>query len=917
MKVPASSVVVLVSTTAYNSAGQIFSVFTPMGIENRIEYDNQGRATKVVENYTDGIPDGAANRTTQYTYNADGALELLKVQNSTTGAQVTRWEYGSNLAQSGVASSMLLRAKIFADSDEAVNPSSVAVPSDRIEYTYNRLGQITSSTDQNGTIHDYEYDARGRLVVDRVPALGSGLDGTVRRISTTYDNLGHIASVTSYDVPDDGTVVNQVVKTYDPFGQLAEDAQAHTGAVEEGTPTVTYEYELSGVETIPPTPVRVTARPTNIIYPDGRKIELGYGEIGSIDDLLSRVATVTDVTTSSPWEVATYSYMGADTSVISAYAEPEVELTYIKQGSEPDGPAGDPYAGLDRFGRIIDHRWIKSGADIERIQYGYNLGGLRQWRLDTLAHSEDKDQDNYYNYDGLGQVIARDQGQLANDRTGVDGVPSREEDWVYDPSGNWDNYRRKVDGTTAVNQNRTHTKVNEIQTFDGSGIPVVFDRAGNMTRMPKALAGTSYYEAIWDAWNRLVRVKTPGGSGGYGSYSGMSLDVKYAYDGQTRRTTTEVVTGQDPGTTHYYYNAAWKCIEQRLNDTDVAYKQFVFGARGRNDLVFRDQFEGALVDRLYALCDNMGSKVALTGSDGLVIERYAFTAFGDLEEIMAADYTPRSASLIGWETFFHGEVRDSETGWYNYGYRYYLPQLGRWPSRDPIGEEGGIYLYGFVGNNGINGKDQLGLFGPFGLIVGAGADYAIQVSLNYACGKSGSEAWSDVDLSSIIISGVVGGLGAPGVAGTGWKVFKKSKEAYKIAKKIQKSNQVGKCASSVRAAKILRRYEDKLKKLSTIGDEVQYAVGVAAGVVAVKKTLNAITNKIERGISEALGEEDCCGTYVVTIRMDSTIYTEPVFPASIYPPRNPFEYDAYDFEVIHEFPTEITPPINFPPPPFR
>ena len=37
-----------------------------------------------------------------------------------------------------------------------------------------------------------------------------------------------------------------------------------------------------------------------------------------------------------------------------------------------------------------------------------------------------------------------------------------------------------------------------------------------------------------------------------------------------------------------------------------------------------------------------------------------------------------------------------------YGYRYYDPVTGRWPSRDPIEERGGINLYGFVGNDGVN-----------------------------------------------------------------------------------------------------------------------------------------------------------------------------------------------------------------------
>ncbi len=43
-----------------------------------------------------------------------------------------------------------------------------------------------------------------------------------------------------------------------------------------------------------------------------------------------------------------------------------------------------------------------------------------------------------------------------------------------------------------------------------------------------------------------------------------------------------------------------------------------------------------------------------------------------------------------------------------YGYRYYDPVTGRWPSRDPIEEVGGINLYGFVENNGVNDLDYLG-----------------------------------------------------------------------------------------------------------------------------------------------------------------------------------------------------------------
>jgi RHS repeat-associated protein len=43
------------------------------------------------------------------------------------------------------------------------------------------------------------------------------------------------------------------------------------------------------------------------------------------------------------------------------------------------------------------------------------------------------------------------------------------------------------------------------------------------------------------------------------------------------------------------------------------------------------------------------------------------------------------------------------------GYRYYSTELGRFVNRDPVGEDGGLLLYGFVGNNSICVFDALGL----------------------------------------------------------------------------------------------------------------------------------------------------------------------------------------------------------------
>ena len=56
------------------------------------------------------------------------------------------------------------------------------------------------------------------MLHDRVTALGTGLDGAVRRISTTYDALDRPEKVTSYDnaTVGSGNVVNEVQYEYDP-----------------------------------------------------------------------------------------------------------------------------------------------------------------------------------------------------------------------------------------------------------------------------------------------------------------------------------------------------------------------------------------------------------------------------------------------------------------------------------------------------------------------------------------------------------------------------------------------------------------------------------------------------------------------------------------------------------------------------
>ena len=84
-----------------------------------------------------------------------------------------------------------------------------------------------------------------------------------------------------------------------------------------------------------------------------------------------------------------------------------------------------------------------------------------------------------------------------------------------------------------------------------------------------------------------------------------------------------------------------------------------------------------------------------------VVAHFEYDAFGNT----VAD-TFNNAAAFPYR--FSTKPMDPTTGWYYYGYRWLDPLTGRWPSRDTIGEGGGVNLYGFVGNDGENGSDYLG-----------------------------------------------------------------------------------------------------------------------------------------------------------------------------------------------------------------
>ncbi|NBR87751.1 MAG: hypothetical protein EBS84_19395 [Proteobacteria bacterium] len=287
--IPARSDTVLVNSTAYDDRGEAWQTVDPQGTVNQKEFDDAGRMTQQVENYVSGGTAADQNRTTEYGYNTDGKLVTLTVKNNVTGDQVTTWIYGTTLSDSDIASNELLRAKEYPDGS-----------SDRVEYSYNRLGQTRRTNDQRGCVRVLEYDKLGRLLNDRVTTPGSGVDTAVLRVSRAYEVRGMVTSVTSYDnaTVGSGSVVNEVKSEYNDFSQLVNEYQSHAGAVDTSTtPRMQYAYADGSTNTI---------RRTSQTYPDGRVTTYDYGTSGGMSDVLSRVESLKQ----SASLLAGYTYLG-------------------------------------------------------------------------------------------------------------------------------------------------------------------------------------------------------------------------------------------------------------------------------------------------------------------------------------------------------------------------------------------------------------------------------------------------------------------------------------------------------------------------------------------------------------------------------------------------------------------------------
>ena len=246
-----------------------------------------------------------------------------------------------------------------------------------------------------------------------------------------------------------------------------------------------------------------------------------------------------------------------------------------------------------------------------------------------------------------------------------------------------------------------------------------------------------FVSSTYDQENRLIRVTTANGNRSEFSYDGMSRRIE----------TRDYQANSLMLTTRYVYDGVLPLAE--LNGSNVTTRTITRGTDLSGSMQGAGGIGGILATNgnEYSY-DGNGNVRDIISASGLNVAHYEYDPFGN-KTVSSGSYSSQPYQWSSKE--FH-----QPSGMVYYLYRFYSPQLCRWINRDPIEEAGGINLYGFVGNDGVNSFDALGLLTLQGTL---GAPIVVRLTVTADWEKDQNCCWK-VEYSAEAEVGLGAAVGA-------------------------------------------------------------------------------------------------------------------------------------------------------------
>jgi RHS repeat-associated protein len=363
-------------------------------------------------------------------------------------------------------------------------------------------------------------------------------------------------------------------------------------------------------------------------------------------------------------------------------------------------------------------------ADGSSVSYTYDGAGQLRSATGVESNNSSRLHERYgYGYDAAGSLQQRTNNLLVQTWTmnALNQLSNATRSGTYTVSGGFEGPVTSVtvnglaasryndrtfarDGFTLANGNNTFTAVaqdslgrsgtNAITAWLPSTATFVHDGNGNLTS-----DGRRVFE--YDAEDQLTRVTVTN-----------AWRTEFVYDGlrrmRTRREFNWTGSSWIQGTVVNYFYDGMRVIQERdsANMPRVSYTRgldlsgSLEGAGGIGGLLMRTDHLGA-TPHAYYHADGVGNVTMLMSTAQTAAARYLYDPFGTV--------LGQSGPLADANVYqFSSKEFHAASGLVYYGYRFYEPSLQRWLNRDPIGEVGGLNLYGFVGNSPLGYVDPLG-----------------------------------------------------------------------------------------------------------------------------------------------------------------------------------------------------------------
>ena len=585
-------------------------------------------------------------------------------------------------------------------------------------YEYDTAGDLVAehtytNTDSFAT-ERYGYDAFGRRVLEvdalggavttRYDAVGNVLErsGCTQPARFTYDTSGRR---TSLSTTRDGIIWDVTTWSYDPYTgkclakRYADDTQATYSYAGDGV--VLQEVNPSGSWSS--SAYDVSRRLVGVTSSDGKAdAAFGYDEFGRMSSASNSSASYAYVRNAGG--VATGETATVGTNVF-AYARAVDEFGRVCGRGIP-GVRWQTIS-YDGCGRVAS-----LSNDVATIVYMYSEDGQDEGYVTTLSGGavvrRQVVRDAFrrdivvavtnfvngvavegfdYSRDASGRIVGCNDSVFAHDALGRttaaeicdSGSPAASFAYSYDNAGN---FLSLAQGTNVVTC--TANALNQCVSFGGEA--VVTDSDGCVAEF----GGMSFG---YDSALRLDSVSTTNGQLAAFAHDALGRRVVrtsgestsfFFYDGWNLVRELRTVGGENVGVDEYFWGRDVSCS--------------LDGAGGVGGLVCLVR-DGAAYVPLY---DANGNITAYVDASGAVVARYTYDAFGN---VISSIGEQAGEFCFGFST----KYRDAATGLMLYECRCYSPVLGRWMTRDPIGERGGLNLYGFCENDPLDNYDYLGL----------------------------------------------------------------------------------------------------------------------------------------------------------------------------------------------------------------